>query len=405
MKDNPGLLAPFAANTLLVLAAVVGSLLLCELVLRLSGISYPVLDWTDPVRGVAYIPGAKSAPRSDGGRTIEISSDGRRGPETTVRRAPGTYRVALLGDSFIAAYEVRFEATAGEVIARNLTARLGRPVQVLNYGHGGYGTTQELLTLQHEVWKYAPDLVLLAFTTGNDVSDNYRPLKRSDYIPYYVYQGDRLVLDTSFLQSRGYRSRAFWTRELLGVVQHSRLAQLINRTRRLERKDERQERNAGEDPRDEVGLRDEVHLPPSSPEWKEAWKVTEGVLRLVRDECRKHGTPFGIVTLTRGIQVAPSKEKKEQFLRQLGAHDMYYPERRIAELGKREGIPVLNLAPIMARQAEERQVYFHSHGDWMGVGHWSVDGNRVAGEIIASWVATQFAGRTTGEVRTQRAEH
>jgi hypothetical protein len=403
MNHNRGALSPLVANSLLVVAAVVGSLLLCELLLRVLGVSYPVLDWTDPVRGVAFIPGAKNAPGRDGRSTIEINSDGLRGPETPLARRPGTYRVALIGDSFVAGFDVRFEATAGEVLARRLTALRGSPVEVLNFGHGGYGTTQELLTLQHEVWKYAPDLVLVAVTTGNDISDNYRPLKRSDYIPYFVYEGDRLVLDTTFLQAPGYKSRAFWTRELIGVIQHSRLAQLINRSRHLQRRTERNERNKGEDPEDELGLRDEVQLPPSTPEWTEAWRVTEGVLVLMRDECRKHETPFGVVTLTRNIQVSPDKQKKEEFLRRLGATDMFYPERRIADLGKREGIPVLNLAPPMAKEAEERQVYFHSFNDQMGVGHWNVEGNRAAGELIAAWVATQFADRTMMEGPGQHA--
>ena len=44
MKTNRGALSPLAANSLLVLGAVIGSLLLCELLLRLLGVSYPVLD-------------------------------------------------------------------------------------------------------------------------------------------------------------------------------------------------------------------------------------------------------------------------------------------------------------------------------------------------------------------------
>ena len=95
-------------------------------------------------------------------------------------------------------------------------------------------------------------------------------------MPYQVFQGDRLVLDTSFVQARGYRSRALWTRRMLDVVTHFRLAQLVNRVRHVRRKGERQEANAGPDQGDELGLRDEVQMPPSTPEWQEAWKVTEG---------------------------------------------------------------------------------------------------------------------------------
>lgn len=57
----------------------------------------------------------------------------------------------------------------------------------------------------------------------------------------------------------------------------------------------------------------------------------------------------------------------------------------------------------MAKEAEERQVYFHSFNDQMGVGHWNVEGNRAAGELIAAWVATQFADRTMMEGQGQHA--
>lgn len=374
------------ANLGLVIAAAAVGLLLCELALRILGVGYTVFVWTDPVTGVAHIPGVTSRTKFEGGRWVEINSDGLRGPETPLQAPPGTYRVALLGDSFIEAFEVPYDSTVGEVVERRLAEQRGTPVEVLNFGVGGYGTAQELLTLQHKVWKYQPDLVLLAVTTGNDISDNYRPLNGSEYVPYYVFQGGRLVLDTTFLSTPGYRSRAMWSRRMLTVVKHSRLAQVVNRVRKTRRKDERQERNAAARPEEELGLRDEVHLPPATPEWREAWRVTEGVLELMRDECRAKGTPFAIVTLTRGIQVSPDRKKKELFLQQLGAEDLYYPERRLAEFGRREGIPVLNLAPSMAAEAEERQVYFHAHRNTPGVGHWNAEGHRAAGERIAAWL-------------------
>jgi GDSL-like lipase/acylhydrolase family protein len=372
--------------------AVLATLFVCELLLRLMDISHPVFVWTDPVRGIAHIPGAKADLRQ--GRRqlrIEINSDGLRGPEVALDHPAGTFRIALLGDSYIQGFDVPFENTVGEVLERRLSALRNTPVEVLNFGVGGYGTGQELLTLQHEVWKYSPDLVLLAVTTSNDIADNYRPLKQVDYVPYHVFRGADLVVDSSFLQSKGYRSRALWTRRLQGVVQHSRLAQLVNHVRHLRRKGERQQADATGGPNDEVGLSDGVQLPPATPDWQEAWRVTEGLIRLMRDECRRKNTPFTVVTLTRGIQVTPLREQKEKFLRQLNAKDLYYPERRLAEFGKREGIPVFNLAPTMAPLAEERQVYFHSEQGIPGFGHWNEEGHRVAGELISSWLAGQLA--------------
>src|SRR6478672_2157086 len=108
------------------------------------------------------------------------------------------------------------------------------------------------------------------------------------------------------------------------------------------------------------------------------------------EECKQHHVPLAMVTLTRGIQVTPLREKKLKFMRELGVEDLYYPERRLTELGKRQEVPVLNLAPIMAKQADQRQVFFHAYRDSLGVGHWNAEGHRVAGELIASWLADVF---------------
>lgn len=385
-----GRLPRLLANLAIAAAAVLAGLLVCELLLRALGVSYTVYVWTDPVVGVAHIPGVKSRRQSDDGSWIAINSDGLRGPETPLEPPPGTYRIALLGDSFIEGFEVPYSRTVGEVLERRLSALRGTPVEVLNFGVGGYGTTQQLLTLRHKVWKYSPDLVLLAVTTGNDIADNSRELKRTEYVPYHEYQGNRLVLDTTFRSAPGYRSRTVWTRRMLTVVQHSRLAQVVNRVRKVRRKSERQARNAGERT-DELGLRDEVHVPPTTSEWREAWRITEGVLRLMRDESRSRGTPFALVTLTRGIQVTPDRARKDRFLRELGADDLYYPERRLADFGKRAGVPVLNLAPSMAQEAERRGVYFHAVGESQGIGHWNTEGHRAAGERIAAWLAKGVA--------------
>jgi hypothetical protein len=374
----------------LVGVALVASFLLAELLLRLIGVSYPVFIRTDSIRGTAHIEGAEGWYRSEGESWVEINRDGLRGPDVAVEKPAGTFRVALLGDSYIEAVQVPFDQTVGEVLEGRLSTLRGTPVEVLNFGVGGYGTTQELLTLQQKVWKYAPDLILLAVTTGNDISDNYRPLKRVDYIPYYVLRDGQLALDTSFLRSREYLNRSTRTsRFLLSVVQHSRLAQLLNQVRHSRRAGERERDRAGTG--EELGLDDNVYLPPPpNSDWQKAWSITEGVLRLMRDECRSKHVPLAVVTLTTGNQVQPVLEEREKLLRRLGVKDLYYPDRRLAEFGRREGIPVLQLAPPMARQAEERHVFFHGFDGRLGRGHWNRDGHRFAGELLASWIARGF---------------
>ena len=88
--------------------------------------------------------------------------------------------------------------------------------------------------------------------------------------------------------------------------------------------------------------------------------------------------------------------ERRRFLPALGAKDLYYPERRLDDFGQREGIPVLNLAPAMAEQArKERHVFFHAVHDSLGIGHWNEEGHRVAGELIAPWLAGVLADTLT----------
>ena len=71
-------------------------------------------------------------------------------------------------------------------------------MEALNFGVSGYGTARELLTLKDDVWRYAPDLVRLAFYTGNDVRNTGGPWTRRR-AAYFVPRPDgSLALDDSF---------------------------------------------------------------------------------------------------------------------------------------------------------------------------------------------------------------
>ena len=59
-------------------------------------------------------------------------------------------------------------------------------IEVINFGVSEYGTTQ-YLTLKNHVWKYNPDLILLAFYSGNDISDNLKILSTKKY--NYFFEG------------------------------------------------------------------------------------------------------------------------------------------------------------------------------------------------------------------------
>ena len=127
--------------------------------------------------------------------------------EHAIAHPANTVRIAVLGDSYAEAMQVNQDETFWAIMEKDLEKSnylKGRHVEVLDFGQSGFGTNQELLVLETKAWKYSPDVVLLAFTTANDVSDNSRILKKIDSVPYFVFVGDKLVLDDE-------KTRENWT--------------------------------------------------------------------------------------------------------------------------------------------------------------------------------------------------
>jgi hypothetical protein len=61
-------------------------------------------------------------------------------------------------------------------------------VEVINAAHYGYGTDQELLFFQDIGNRWQPDVVLLAFTPGNDIENNLSPISIAPK-PYFTRSG------------------------------------------------------------------------------------------------------------------------------------------------------------------------------------------------------------------------
>ena len=175
-----------AGLSLVVIGAAAG-LLLLEVGLRILGISSPRFFTWDYDLGFALRPNAEGWWRMEGEDYIRINSDGLRDRAHAREKPPATLRIAILGDSFSAAMQVPMEQTFWSILERELKECPvidQQNVEVINFGVDKYGTTQELLTLRHTVWSYSPDIVILAFFTGNDIRDN-SPALSNDPRPYF----------------------------------------------------------------------------------------------------------------------------------------------------------------------------------------------------------------------------
>lgn len=395
------------AKLILLLVSTALSLLFAEAALRIAGVSNPNFYQPDPVRGWGLRPGAQGWWRKEGNAWVSINRDGMRDEEHPATRPAGEVRIAVLGDSCAEALQVPAEKTFWALLEKELahcpavagaTGARGRRVEALNFGVSGYGTAQELLTLRHRVWKYDPDLVLLAFYTGNDVRNNFRPLDLDPARPYFVPGPDgRLTLDDSFRSTRSFRlRRSAPARLLYGAFDRSRLLQLGKQAKTA--LDGwvgawRASRVQAAEAVHELGLDNAVYAPPADAHWREAWAATEAMLRAARDESAAHRARFAVVSLTTGMQVHPDPRVRREHMRRLGIATLFYPDERLAAFGRKEGIPVLALAPALQRYAEKEKVFLHGFPNTApGEGHWNETGHAAAAAEMAGWVCGLLSG-------------
>ena len=405
-----------ATRLLVVLLSILFALLVGEVALRVAGYSYPEFYTTDEARGYALRPCTQGWYRKEGAAYIRINCAGLRDREHTPQKPPGTLRVAVVGDSYAEALQVNLEDAFWAVAERRLQdcpALGGRKVEFINFGVSGYGTAQELITLEQQVWGYQPDIVLLALTTNNDITDNSRPLKRTNEIPYFVLRAGQLALDDSFRTTRAFRTRntffyraGLWFRDNLRVIHaiiqaHHALKLRLDayRARRAEAPQQQaallslplSAQPAPAAPDAELGTDNLVYRPPTEQVWQDAWRVTELLIARMRDEVKAHGAQFYVVTLSNGIQVYPDAGARTAFLQRVGATDILYPDMRIRALCEREQIPVLTLAPQLQAYADEHKIFLHGFGHDLGNGHWNRDGHRIAGELVAQQLCAWLA--------------
>lgn len=365
----------------LLTGGLVCGLVVAELGLRVAGVSFPAPYFPDTVCGTRLRPNWSGWFSQEGRAFVRTNQAGFRDRDHTLAKPADTLRIVVLGDSYVEAAQVDQSETFWAVLESELqrcpTWR-GRTVEVLAFGVSGWGTAQELLALRHYALAYQPDLVLLAFLSGNDVRNNLRDLEPEQVRPYFTLRDEELVLDDSFLTHPSFvRSQSRWVRAKVALINHSRLLQLVQKIR-----NRRAMARASSNPR--AGLDDEIFAEPPNDTWRRAWDVTERLIGEMQQDVRQHGARFCLATVTNGIDVHPDVQTRAAYAKRLGIADFGYAERRLQALGERLNFPVIALSEPMRRHAEREREYLHGFSNTiLGEGHWNAAGHRLAGRLIA----------------------
>lgn len=152
---------------------------------------------------------------------VHINSQGLRGKEISVQKAPGVYRILCLGDSSTFGWGVNDEETYPAQLETLLNEELpDRKFEVLNAGATAYSSRDYLDYLKKKGLRADPDLVIVGFFP-NDIADlakptsgreqrsrygrNYEPWKSliNSWAFFNFFRGEFAKVFTRFTRRRG----------------------------------------------------------------------------------------------------------------------------------------------------------------------------------------------------------
>ena len=316
------------------------------------------------------------------------NSLGMRDRERSPRSDPQNFRILFLGDSIVQWYGVPLAQTMVSYLEESLNQpRREKTIEVLNGGIFGYSPLLEYLYLLELMPLVSPNMVIVGFTLGNDVGDDY----------FYAQQARTNIIDGSLSfeqlkwpwdycnevvdglksksssvvkeESRTYSHLALFKKYIMPLLLKSRIISTIRELRdRWQKERDYRERNKlieqlKEDRKYDIRINLGLVKYPVT-DWKkrlEYWQLSQTYISKIHGLCQTRGVPMVLV-------VFPETE----------GNLFMEPYEILDKLGTELSIPVIQLLLELRALSPEKQKKLFYELD----GHWNVKGNRLVATII-----------------------
>lgn len=351
------------------------TLLLAEGLTRLFSDVHAPLGRRDPRIGYRYARDVDVeiyVPESERRVRLRFNDDGFRGPSRPRRKPAGTCRVAILGDSQIAAIATREEDTlVGRLEDRLRSWSPGVRWEVLNFGVSGSSTAQELVLYRELVSRFAPDVVVLAYFEGNDLIDNSDRLSWASRI-YMDLDDEGRLFQKPFSTARASGSSWLNRNSRFYVWQKERVNRVLHRML------------------DDEGLNvrggggGQTYRTDDSPDLRHAWRLTRALIDDLRNRVEADEGHFLLLYVPAAEGVDPHVWRA-RFGDSGGpsSRDPSYPRRRIGRMAGALGVDAVFLTePFRAASESDPEPLFYN-----GEGHINERGQDLAAREILAHLA------------------
>lgn len=360
-------------NLLLLLASVIVTVSIAEVVLRVVG--YERMTVT-PLTGFheyngelgwKLIPDYKSRfVHRDFSVEMTTNSDGFRDDEYDVENKGGKVRVVSLGDSFTWGWGVEDDEVYMQVAESLLDG-----FEIINMGQNGYGTGQQLLLFNRYGKKYSPDLVTVGFVL-NDIDDNIsgrgKPL-------FDIVDGNLTHSEIPQQESLEIRVKSWLVKNshlfVLANFGYERLSRWLKQKFKSSPNGRRQARY----PRFAIDLDEEQD---------KKWMILEKILNELK---RETGSEVLVFYIPNRIQIESDRSEYVDIVNAPETYDIDFPNKKLGEIAERNDVYYVDLVDRLRQEYEDGKKPYFEHD-----GHFSKDGHQIAGEELANALNEIFDG-------------
>lgn len=309
---------------------------------------------------------------------VSINSHGWPDYNHTYNKPNGTFRIVILGDSFVENIQVPLEKRFFHQVEENLNSALNSKLieikgiskfEIIALGRGNTGTGPQYLILKNYGLSYDPDMVIHLFLTANDVKNNLFSLQQDPYLPYFVFNSKN-ELDLVKQQKRSDRPSA----NIKEIFKKLRIGELLLSIRQVSTERKNISQN---------GFPIDYHIYDKSynQDWQNAWNITKKLLTETK-KLTDSNSSYMLFVLANNEQVHPQVwEKILKTYPNLDPNsiDMNKPDNILNDFCKTEKISCYFMLDEYRKYIEANPT---SSTHFPQDGHWNENGTNLAAKFI-----------------------